>query len=134
MTFLEIWYQHGLKKKKKSKNAFKSGEVSSKRKKMRIGQNHDLEKALFSLLKKMRANNLPVNATVVKEKAIGYAKELQIEGFKASNGWFEIWKTRFNVSFKAIAGEEKSVTPEKTFITQTNLGFLSGTSNQDNGA
>ena len=62
----------------------------------------------------MRANNLPVNGTVVKEKAIGYAKELQIEGFKASNGWFERWKTRFYVSFKAIAGEEKSVIPEMT--------------------
>ena len=93
----------------------------------------------------MRANNLPVNGTVVKEKAIGYAKELQIEGFTASNGWFERWKTRFNVSFKAIAGEEKSVTPEMTsswletylptilsrydlkymtFITQTNWGFF----------
>ena len=101
-------------KKKEIKNAFKSDEVSSKRKNMRIGQNDDLEKALFSWLKKMRANNLPVNGTVVKEKAIGYAKELQIEGFKASNGWFERWKTRFNVSFKAIAGEEKSVTPEMT--------------------
>ena len=62
----------------------------------------------------MRANNLPVNGTVVKEKAIAYAKELQIEGFKASNGWFERRKTRFNVSFKAIAGDEKSVTPEMT--------------------
>ena len=37
----------------------------------------------------MRTNNLSVNGTVVKEKAISYAKELQIEGFKASNGWFE---------------------------------------------
>ena len=81
---------------------------------MRIGQNDDLEKALFSWLKKMRANNLSVNGTVVKEKAMGYAKELQIEGFKALNGWFERWKTRFNVSFEAIAGEEKSVTPEMT--------------------
>ena len=62
----------------------------------------------------MRTNNLPVNETVVKEKAISYAKELQIEGFKASNGWFERWKSRFNVSFKAIAGKEKSVTPEMT--------------------
>ena len=42
----------------------------------------------------MRTNNLPVNGTVDKEKAIRYAKELQIEGFKASNGWFERWKSR----------------------------------------
>ena len=40
-----------LKKKEEIKNAFKSGEVSSKRKNMRIGQNDDLEKALFSWLK-----------------------------------------------------------------------------------
>ena len=46
---------------------------------MRIEQNDDLEKALFSWLNKMRANNLPVIGTVVKEKAIGYAKEFQIE-------------------------------------------------------
>ena len=103
-----------LKKKEEIKSAFKSGEVSSKRKNMRIGQNDNLEKELFSWFKKMRTNNLPVNRTVVKEKAISYAKELQIEGFKASNGWFERWKSRFNVSFKAIAGEEKSVTPEMT--------------------
>ena len=69
-------------KKEEIKNAFKSGEVSSKRKNMRIGQNDDLEKALFRWLKKMRVNNLPVNGTVVKEKALGYAKELQIEGLK----------------------------------------------------
>ena len=91
-----------LKKKEEIKNTFKSGEVSSKGKNMRIGQNDDLEKALFSWLKKMRANNSPVNGTVVKEKAIDYAKELQIEGFKASNGWFERWETRFNVSLKLL--------------------------------
>ena len=42
-----------LKKKEEIKNPFKSGEVSSKRKNMRIGQNDDLEKALFSWLKKI---------------------------------------------------------------------------------
>ena len=38
----------GLKQKEEIKNAFKSGEVSSKRKNMRIGQNDDLEKALLA--------------------------------------------------------------------------------------
>ena len=40
--------------------------------------------------------------------------ELQVEEFHSSNGWFERWNARFNVSFKAIAGEEKAVTPEIT--------------------
>ena len=34
--------------------------------------------------------------------------------FHASRRWFERWKVRFNVSFKAIAGEEKAVTPGMT--------------------
>ena len=97
-----------LKKKGEIKSAFKSSEVSSKRKNMRIGQNGNLEKALFSWFKKMRTNNLPVNGTVVKEKAISYAKELQIEGFKASNRWFERWKSRFNVVFQSYWRRRKT--------------------------
>ena len=50
-AFLEIQYQHGLKKEE-IKNAFKSGEVRSKRKNMKIGQNDDSVKALFRWLKK----------------------------------------------------------------------------------
>ena len=39
-------------------------------------------------------------------------QELQGEEFHASNGWFERCKARLNVSFEAIAGKEKAVTPE----------------------
>ena len=48
------------------------------------------------------------------KKAISYAQEHQVEEFHASNGRFEIWKTRFNVSFRAFAGEEKALAPEMT--------------------
>ena len=62
----------------------------------------------------MQANNLPLNGTILRKKAISYAKELGVDEFKPSNGWFDRWKSRFNVSFKAIAGEEKAVTPGMT--------------------
>ena len=35
-----------------------------------------------------------------KKKAIKYAEELGIENFKASNGWFERWKGRHEISLK----------------------------------
>ena len=57
-------------------------------------------------------NNLPISETTLKEKAISLAQELQVEEFHASNGWFERWRGRFNVSFKVISEEEKAVTTE----------------------
>ena len=42
--------------------------------------------------------------------------KLQIEESYISGEWFEIWRTRFNVYFKAIAGEEKTVAPESTSL------------------
>ena len=57
-------------------------------------------------------NNLPISETIIKGKAINFAQELQVKEFHASNVWFEIWRGRLNVSFKAIAEEEKVVTTE----------------------
>mgnify|MGYP001799722186 CR=1 FL=1 len=63
---------------------------------------------------KVRDEGLPVNGPVLKEKAIKYAEELGIENFKASNGWFERWKSRHEISFKTVSGEAKSCTEEMT--------------------
>ena len=57
----------------------------------------------------MWMNKLPTSGTVLKEKAISYAQELKAEEFHASSGWFERWKVRFNVPFKANAGEKKAI-------------------------
>ena len=54
-------------------------------------------------------NNLLISGTILREKAISFAQELQVEKFHASNGWFERWNAKFNVSFKATAGEEHSM-------------------------
>ena len=59
----------------------------------------------------MGINNLLISGTILKEKVITYAQQRQAEELHASNGWFESWKARYNVSFKAIAGE-KVVIPE----------------------
>ena len=93
------------------KIAFQYDDVSTERKNVRVGQSENLEKALFDCFKRMRMNNLPISGTIFKEKAI-HAQGLQTEEFHALNGWFEKWKARFNVSFKAIAGEEQVVTLE----------------------
>jgi hypothetical protein len=55
-----------------------------------------------------------LNGPILKEKAIKYAEELGIENFKASNGWFERWKGRHEISFNTVSGEAKSCTEEMT--------------------
>ena len=52
---------------------------------MRVGQSENLEKELFDWFERMRINNLPINEIILKEKAISYAQEFQVEELYASN-------------------------------------------------
>ena len=60
----------------------------------------------------MRSQNVPLSASMIQEKAVIFAKELNTENFQASDGWLRRWKERNNISFKTVSGKSKSVTPE----------------------
>ena len=47
-----------------------------------------------------------------KTKAIEFAEKINVENFKASDGWLDRWIKRFNVSFKTISGENNACTDE----------------------
>ena len=51
-------------------------------------------------------------ALVFKTKAIEFAEKMNVENFKASDGWLDRWKKRFNVSFKTVSGESNACTDE----------------------
>ena len=59
----------------------------------------------------MRSQNVPLSASMIQEKTVVFAKELNIEDFQASDGWLRRWKERNNISFKTASGESKSITP-----------------------
>ena len=42
----------------------------------------------------LQSENVPISGPMLKEKALEFAGELNIEGFQASEGWLEIWKKR----------------------------------------
>ena len=60
----------------------------------------------------MRSQNVPLSASMIQEKGVIFAKELNTENFQASDGWLRRWKERNDISFKTVSGESKSVTPE----------------------
>ena len=91
---------------------FKSGRENLKRKNIRKAKYDDIDSAFYKWFCSARMNNIPGSGILLKEKASVYAEKLKINEFVASNGWFDRWKTRNNISFKIIAAEEKSCTEE----------------------
>ena len=55
-----------------------------------------------------RERNVPIGEHIIKEKALDFAKELNITDFKASEKWLDWWKNRHNVVFRTVSGEERS--------------------------
>ena len=58
-----------------------------------------------------RERNVPIGEHIIREKALDFAKELNIT---ASEGWLDRWKNRHNVVFRTVSGEERSCTEEMT--------------------
>ena len=53
----------------------------------------------------LRSSTLLINGPLVQEKALSFAKSLNKDGFKASNGWLNKFKTRHSISQAVICGE-----------------------------
>ena len=71
-----------------------------------------LDQAMFKWLLVVRSKDVAVSALVFKTEAIEFAKKMNVESFKASDGWLDRWKQRFNVSFKTVSGESNACTDE----------------------
>ena len=77
--------------------------TSAKRVRMRISPHEDLDKACYMRLLNARHQSIPVSGTILKVKALYFAKDLGCDGFQASDGWLDRWKKRYNIfSFNHI--------------------------------
>ena len=74
-----------------------------------MGKNVLLDNNLHDFIVHVRSNNGEISSNDLKSKSLEIAKELNIDGFKASNGYIENWKKRFNIKFKVFSGEGGSV-------------------------
>jgi hypothetical protein len=68
-----------------------------------------MEKVLIEWFEEMCSSNLPINGTLIKEKAIRVAERLKLENFKASNRWLGRFKRRHGLTYKNLCGESASV-------------------------
>jgi hypothetical protein len=77
------------------------------RKRQRCGKNPEIDGAVREWFETARLNDLPINSTILQEKANDIAKRMN-KDFNASHGWLSRWKNRENVAWvKKAQGEGK---------------------------
>jgi hypothetical protein len=69
---------------------------------------------LFTWYQQARATNIPIDGTILREKAKIIAAQLNIDYFSASNGWVSRFKDRHGLVFKKITGESAEVSVKST--------------------
>lgn len=73
----------------------------------------DVDTALFTWFCNARSRNIPVDGTILQEKAVQLAKLINPSTtFLASNGWLEKFINRHDIVFRSLCGESASVNIE----------------------
>jgi len=69
---------------------------------------------LFTWYQQVRASNIPIDGTTLREKAEIIAAQLNIDNFSASSGWVSRFKDRHGLIFKKLGEESAEVSVEST--------------------
>jgi hypothetical protein len=101
-----------LSKEKITHAKCKCGAQAKKSKNMKLGANDELEKILLEWFQQMRSDNVPINGPILREKANEITLRLNIDNFKASNGWLHRFKLRQDVGYRVVSGESGSVSQD----------------------
>ena len=68
--------------------------TSSNTKKLRGCDYEQVDKAVLKWFSLQRSQNIPIDGTMIKEKALFFAEKFNLPNFKASDGWMDKWKKR----------------------------------------
>ena len=85
---------------------------NSKRQRLRRSTFANLDQAIFKWLPVVRSRYVAVSALVFKTKVTEFSEKMNVENFKASDGWLDCWKKQFNVSFKMVSCKSNACTDE----------------------
>lgn len=90
----------------------KCGNSFKKRKTSKVSTFVELEEILFTWYQQARASKIPIDGSILREKAKTIANELNVSNFTASNGWITRFKNRHGLVFKKLTGESAEVNIE----------------------
>lgn len=69
----------------------------------------DINDVVYKWFCTARAKGIPISGPIIQEKALQYSRDLNMGGFKASNGWLDRWKSCYSITSFKISGESASV-------------------------
>lgn len=72
----------------------------------------DLDELVWKWFQKIRSANIPVSGPMIQQKALEYAKLINLEDFKASKGWLTRFKLRHSLHHLKQCGEKADVNME----------------------
>lgn len=83
------------------------GDVGTQRKKMRLANEEEIDRAVYSWFITLREQGVPLSGPIIQAQAETFAKQIYGEDctFKASHGWFWRWQKRHGISSQRIYGE-----------------------------
>ncbi|KAG7477494.1 hypothetical protein MATL_G00070200 [Megalops atlanticus] len=97
----------------------------SNRKRHRVSNAVDVDKALLKWFHFAVSSNQRVSGDILKAKAVKFAADLNVTGFNASNGWLDRWKKRNDIAFKrAFREKEDTDTPHSRKWIETDIPAL----------
>ena len=92
--------------------ANRSDDLQLTRKRARTSEYADVNDTLYQWYLLACSKNIYPAGPQLSEKAKEIAATLGKPDFKASNGWLDKWKKRFNITQKSVVGESGDVNPE----------------------
>jgi hypothetical protein len=99
--------------------------IDSKRKrKMKLNKNDDVNSIMNQWWNAVRIKNIPITGPMIQKQAIRYAQKLDLNEFKASDGWLRCFKARNAISFKTTHGEAKDVNNDVVESWKVNLPIV----------
>ncbi|XP_022823355.1 jerky protein homolog-like [Spodoptera litura] len=82
---------------------------TSSRQTVKIGEYPVMEDALYTWFLQERARHTPLTGDIIRQKALTfYEKIYKNANFKASDGWFQNFKSRYGIRLLTITGEKLS--------------------------
>ena len=77
-------------------------------KRIRLTSHCEVNDLIWQWFVTARSKNIPISGPILQAKGIDFAEQLSIT-FKASNGWLEKFRSRYNIASKTLCGESASV-------------------------
>ncbi|CAF1177590.1 unnamed protein product [Rotaria magnacalcarata] len=98
------------KRKCEYTNDYETNRNKKVKRKLKNDSSQEINENVYEWFVAQRAKNISIGGPVLQEYARKVGEELDpSNNFKASNGWLARFRTRYNIQFRVICGESRSV-------------------------